>query len=1575
MPTTGNIQERIQTYINAHPDYQGKPLSEFSSKLVATGVLTVEELDTLDSKSTFDVANSTTVNTTVVDSFQHSDEETNYVLEGERTFKQTNPTTGEVEVVTITYFKGKPSVKSVSSETGELLAVYSYSPAKLSTGEPVITIVSTTGDGDKIEQTVVSDVDENGNYTDDAFLSRSTMVTKDTVLPNGISASSGSKQRILIQDGNLVDIVSDGNNQKFVYTEYNGDSISGYDAQILHRKYQEIKEDGVLHSAQYSNGNTRVVVRNNDGFERITNYFNNEIDKKGLDASRHFSQSELEALNPREAKRGLQVGQTILVPTEYNANAPILTNRGTPEEAVSKYNQVITKQTIDRIYSSTIEEQTLNKNYTSYEELARETLKHQGINNPSAAQLNDRANELIILNQKAQLTKGSKVKIIANQSSSADVKTLSKAGFKQNFENNAFYTKFNSLDDNKKQQVLNVLKGYPNETDLNKLKAMVYEITGVNLYDTSLTVNEHKQGSIEAEFYNSSIPLEYFITNRLGLDLNSDTGKEVYLRLRSLPQEQLNNISASQFAASRTNQYGVPNNKISVGSDANLQTVVAAMAGQGIELRTSSEIHMENTDPRNIERRKKEEAISFLYNSVKTAYDMINSHLEELKSNMFSNLGEIILEDLKFYAVPPALKKLIEISGIKNGTVDGLVKSIFDKKDELNDMLVNIIELRNSKNFEQDYKAITGYDYNPDSPNPFRDEMFKNVNDFVNTSKFGGNVIEMAAMIYLTGGMGELGFVKNSGAAVEALTGSRALGMGIRGAVMLGTYTAGRETLNAIDDFRNADNLSDLGDALGDRGLKVLKHSGQSALFGFVGGASAEKLFNLSKGAQNFVTNQFSKVFGKGGEVVLLDGASASAQVFTPSVEAIAAGEKALSGGITLSSAEFLSKVAASTQGLNWVGKAANLVLETVTFAGLEITEQTAIGITKEIFSSESELKQAIANNTLDEYLTEKIKNAPKEIWEEFKNQGINLVMLKAISFAIGAHNATNLRGQYETLDNSTIYKTVIDGQQKVVVETSNSKMICNSTSDAISFLQQAMTVEAMMRASSESPKSEPVDAEYTDVTSEYADMPVYTRGNLPANTTVMPLQNLVISTVTGKPVGRLALAAPVVPEHLKTGFTPQQAELLAVNGVSVESVRAFLNEGVVRNSDKQSVLDNTGYNLPTLVTTSTTPNTIRPMTQEARTALGEKLQNALSNAKSEEAIDTYFEQVQSECAPTDQPYFINILNKNIRKYGFKYENGEKLPLLTTEEIHNTTLNIMSTIEPFKQDVLRIFDKMATAANLGEGRSCRRFKGQLPNGQINMASLDNKIERQIRKPIGDALIEAAKTNNGSAAIEGIPDMFGGRFLPDTPEEMHRVFSVICDAIKSGEFIPTEVENLCGEGIDPYLSEAQMKELDNLCSSVGYNGVVAGMDEPGCKTIRTTGYTSLHVNGFIKAVDAQGRTQLVPVEIQVRSEDVQSLLDYNHIPYDIINGKSITESKHPESVKLLQPLIDEFTRIGAKGNEKELMKLYKYQTACIKAAKEHTPYPSPTDYDLPEIVGYDNIISIDQKVHEIENYYK
>ncbi len=1594
MTSTSSVQDKIQVFINSHPEYEGKPLSEISSELVSAGILTTEELGTLDSTSTFSIANKTPQKDDNVDSFEHAEntdpsqstETTETIIEHgnevilkkkgdelvEKVIKEKIPNSEEVKTTTISYIKGKPFTKKVQSGD-EVIETSLYTSETLENGEEVIAIKTMKGDGKSVEQTIAKNVDENGDYTDEDFEYRKTLYLEDTTTDSNVGVKAGSVKEVgKSKTGDLIESVSDSTGEHVVTTQFNGGSVTKYDENNLYFKRQEIIDgEKVSNIADYDGkGNTYVTIRNGDGPATITKYFNDYIKKHGLDKSRQFTTADFEKLNKRALQTtGLQVGKRALVPTQYNANAPILTKRGTPQQAMNKYAQFAFEQTKERLASSTIVETTLNKTYSSYDELAREQLIAQGVHNPTNDQVNDRANELIALNTKngkpAKLNKGAKFSVVSNQASASDVSKLKSAGLNPTFENNAFYKKFNGLNSNDKQKVMNVINACKGMKDINKVKAIVYENTGVNLYDTNLTVNEYGTTSAVGmnmrEEFKQKMPLEYFLTKRMGLDLTSAKGKEVYNRMKSLSQAELDKISASQFTPE-----GVPNfgrsatGSIPISKNATAKDIIGTMQTQGVELRTVDEIRAERSNPRYQERQRKEQAISMLYDSVKSAYDLINDHLDELKSHMIKNAGEIAFEDLKIYGVPDVVKQLASYLSNGDGTVEGLTKSIYDKRDELQRTLFQINQLRNSKNFEADYKKLTGHDYNSKDIQAYMDmksslknpvtrtiktpkqleqmqeqagNMFVKLvggdraheaQKFKKVGETGGSVLEMAAMIYLTGGMGELGYIKNAGSAALKATGSRALATGVRGALTLGTYTAGRESLNVIDDFANANNLEELTIALGERKSIILEKTASSELFGFVGGATAQKIFTMSKAAQNFVSKGFSKIFGKGSEKAVstfVADSSSTAGAFKPSAELVAAADKALGKGAELTGAQFMTKAMVGANSLNAVGKTASIILETLTFSGVEISEQVALGLANELFTPESELKQAIANNTLEDYVKTKIKNAPESVINTLKEQGINMLMLKAVSFAVGAHAANNMDGQYETLDKSKVYKTEINGETKVVVETTNGKLYCNSTADALTFLNQSMAVETMMKsAETTKPESEFEWAQATEVTGENSkgtvtpmsdNLPVYTRANLPKNAVIMPSTNLVISTVTNKPIGRLEVKQTPVDEARTKGFTDEQIKMLEAKGLDVNAINEYMRIGL------KPVSTEVAYEGAPVGVVGAVP--VSPEPSVSTGSVYKPNSNPATIKRPQKEVFRINEVL------TDEELSIKA-SDILEKVGDRYKlnkKGDEIAFKLAEQIHK----VAQEAEP---DIVSTIKKMGLAD--GERFSFRSKSVQSLHDKIQNALADSMEKGgsltfeqaldDVRDAEGIRTIFEAKDYTSHPEVqellqkgdrEGAIRRASELQSNDTFEALKRYIDSVADGTNDVELF--KMSNYMGKDGIPYFSEEQLMTLKHYAASKGvkmpiFERVTIKEEADGSRTeeknpkattkVRGSGYTALQANfrtkdGFI-------------FEGQWRGPIVDPFAEAEHVPYDIRTGKDII-GVHTELTNIYKPIIE------------------------------------------------------------------
>jgi DNA-directed RNA polymerase subunit F len=226
-------------------------------------------------------------------------------------------------------------------------------------------------------------------------------------------------------------------------------------------------------------------------------------------------------------------------------------NRKSKQSAMQDYANDEAQRTSERLYSSTMEKVTLDRDYKDVYAYAKALLVADGVKNPSNQQVNDKANEILVANGNIKFKKGTKVQIAVKTADSKFVKDLSNNGFKPTRENAIFYNRFNSLNPEQQQNVLNVIKycRSQNITDSNKIKAKILEIyPEINLFDSGKIIQMSSTFGTPAFQRKNPVALETFLTETLKLDLKSDVGITVYERLASLPQEELSKINGSILA-------------------------------------------------------------------------------------------------------------------------------------------------------------------------------------------------------------------------------------------------------------------------------------------------------------------------------------------------------------------------------------------------------------------------------------------------------------------------------------------------------------------------------------------------------------------------------------------------------------------------------------------------------------------------------------------------------------------------------------------------------------------------------------------------------------------------------------------------------------------------------------------------------------------------------------------------------------------------------------------------------------------------------------------------------------------
>lgn len=123
----------------------------------------------------------------------------------------------------------------------------------------------------------------------------------------------------------------------------------------------------------------------------------------------------------------------------------------------------------------------------------------------------------------------------------------------------------------------------------------------------------------------------------------------------------------------------------------------------------------------------KDATLNYVLQYVSAAREQIEAHYEFLKENMFYNLGEIVIEDIRFWVIDklPLSEEIVdgivglaESLGFDSGDAEALLNSIHNKIDELRNLEFALRRLQpNSRDFNEQYKNILGVEYMPEAMN------------------------------------------------------------------------------------------------------------------------------------------------------------------------------------------------------------------------------------------------------------------------------------------------------------------------------------------------------------------------------------------------------------------------------------------------------------------------------------------------------------------------------------------------------------------------------------------------------------------------------------------------------------------------------------------------------------------------------------------------------------------------------------------------------------------------------------------------------------------------------------------
>ncbi len=902
-----------------------------------------------------------------------------------------------------------------------------------------VELVTKNSDGSTVVTTAL-EADANGQVASDKLIDRTT------------TDNAGNIINVYSENGYIVEKKqkADGKN---VLTIYKGSGIEAYDNNSAHRVFQQtISKNGKVNEVKYdAKGNTKTVVQNGESLNIIAQKFGINLGK-------------LKEINPRLVKKTLQVGEDILIPGEFNADSYPIRTRKTKEGAIQSYNNFAVKQSIKRIYASNISQKQLNKNYANMYDLAKDLLAEQGNTNLTKAQINDYANELIILNKGAKLTKGSKFKYTSGRADEKTIHTLSEAGFSPNKKNQIFYAKFNSLDQYQKNNVLNVVKycKSKNITDPNKIKATIMQVyPEINMFDSGKIINTTAKGQFDTrspfqKLQSKQIPVEMFITDILKLDLNSGVGKQVYSRLVQLPQSELDKISANNF----------------IGMQNPTFSQIADRFGL-VNIRTENELKILQNSPKYKQQSFRQAAAE----NVALAYD---NAIEVIK-NYQGNLG---LLNVGYYR-----EKLGSLLSKINPTdVATCFDDVVKRLEQERDFAVSYLKSKsgNEAEFKKTFKEITGIEYNEKNIQNFIDIASKEGADWSEAYNraYGEKAVEDA-----TKKVNFQSYVDGAGDIVLMLLGTEAIGKGV---AQVGGKVGSKLTPYFPKTLSNVGNTTVL--KIGANPVTIAKITGAMATSSatFTLWESSKNYINLKTKDIQYTGNQAEQeweMYKEGNIESAKFGAAAGLLNSTvvgkvvnftmksfekPVLKATQKVSKLFEKNSTVSGTD-LMKTYLTNQKPGFLAKSAGVLAEVSGFTLYE----TANEVAKELMIKDENGERHLPKELTEEGLT-------SFLWEKFKGQASMLGEIKAISKLIFMHKgAANIRNQMmeenlrkcDTINNLNIKKSEINGREVFEIKyPDGTREIANSIDEAIAKCHVIMQLDVVANNINEVNTKENID-------------------------------------------------------------------------------------------------------------------------------------------------------------------------------------------------------------------------------------------------------------------------------------------------------------------------------------------------------------------------------------------------------------------------------------------------------------------------------------------------------------------
>lgn len=194
-------------------------------------------------------------------------------------------------------------------------------------------------------------------------------LVSETVTENTPNGGTKRTENIVTENGREVTVTEGENVTK---TLYNSENKALSQTKTVNGQEYNVEYDG--------NGNTKVILQNGESIEAL---------------AKKFGCTKQELLDANGGKIRGWAGDDVVVPGELEADDKRLQGRQTKEEAIEAYKVVAAEiQAVKDEVAARKPISFTNKDYDTYEQLARSLFKREGIENPSKRQMKARIEDL-----------------------------------------------------------------------------------------------------------------------------------------------------------------------------------------------------------------------------------------------------------------------------------------------------------------------------------------------------------------------------------------------------------------------------------------------------------------------------------------------------------------------------------------------------------------------------------------------------------------------------------------------------------------------------------------------------------------------------------------------------------------------------------------------------------------------------------------------------------------------------------------------------------------------------------------------------------------------------------------------------------------------------------------------------------------------------------------------------------------------------------------------------------------------------------------------------------------------------